>query len=392
MSENNTTIISNEETHANVPILNTKNIDEKLAYMELLISRYKLGQDIGLMLLTVRDKAEAKSNLKEYMSRLISFQKILLYKSEDVNEIVAHFGYSDDEIDKIKNNPKLLEFMDRLFKNNEYGYDSFYVSENTETENILFLKSFLITRAKKEDHTYYILTGYDSTHEEEYKNKYPISDYDAAWFLQLILLWDSFRERMKIHNQLNSKINEINLLIKEKEKKVEERTRSLLEALFDAKKYKIALELADVLVVLADASSHKVIYANELFETTTGYERATIISRKTIDSFDIISLSNSPEFFSEEFELAIRNSKVARGMYIVKTKNGNERQVDLSISRFAEGEGGSIYVIIGRDVTNERSIQKREKEYAENIEKLNRLIVNRELRIIELKRKVAQNI
>lgn len=392
MEENiDNNLLSENESHENVLVRREQEVNKKLVQAELLMSRYKVIHNIGLLLISTNSIDIAKSKFLEYLSSSLKFQKILMLKTGENISIMGDSGYNSEQLKTISDSNITIDYLAGLFKTKSL-YDSVFVESDDKGKELLGLESFLVGRVVSAEYTLYLIAGYDSENGSMYKYRYPLSNEDVSWFMQIVLLGNSFLERVKMFNQLNNKIKENDLLIQEKEKQVEERTRTLLEALFDAKKYKLALELADIMVILADTSSHKIIYANEMFEKISGYKRDIIISRKTLDFFTVSPLFGAINFFTDEFDYILKEGKSVHGMYIVETANGEEKQLDISTSKFVEDEGGSIYVIIARDVTDERSAQKREKEYAENIEKLNRLIVNRELRIIELKRKVAQSI
>lgn len=388
----NAQLLSDVEAHTNALVKREQEINRKLVLTELLITRYKIIHDIAVVLLRNNDIEEAKKNFLNQLRGELNFQKIIMLRIGESIEIISSVGYSKEGLDNLISNNKTRNLLDEIFKDKSGEFESAFVSENKDMIEAFDLNYALLSRAVYANEKFYIIGGYDTKEGVLYSYKYPIASTDQTWFTQLSILWSSFVERSNLFIQVNNKAEENKKLAEQREKQVEERTRALLDALFDAKKYKLALDQADIIVSLIDVASHKIIYANELFGRVFGYEIEQIVGRKSIEILNLIALSMSHDLFTDDFHSIMKNNRFIKGSYIATTKYNSEKQVDLSFSRFDEEGGGAIYVIIGRDVTEERSITAKEKEYAENIEKLNRLIINRELRIIELKRKIAQNI
>lgn len=383
-------LLNDVEAHTIALVRREQDLNRKLISTELLMKRYQVLHSLSLLFLRSHDAEKTKKEFLDYLISSMHFQKVILLSTISKFEVNDCRGYLDEESNRISTNKEeIIKSINKYFENSLIEFDSLYIDDSKESETLFGLNSFLIGKAHFGDGVIYILSGFDLANGSIFKSKYPLSIDDISWFIQLVVLWSSFLERTKLFEELNAAVASSLLLAEQREKQIEERTRALLDALFDAKKFKLALELADAVVLLVDASSHKIIYANELFEKISGYKRDKFVGRKTLEFLKLIPLDRGVHLFSPSFDLEIKNTNVFRGRFIFISEGGVEHELVLSISRFAEEGGGSVFVVIGRDVTSERNIVKQEQKYAEDIKKLNQLIVNRELRIIELKQRIA---
>lgn len=383
-------LLTEVEAHTNALIQREQEVNRKLVYTERMMSRYQSVHNIGLSLFKINNVIQAKNELLNFLEEQIHFQKILIISFDNGSLMYDYRGYTDEDISVVKNQGKdVISYLDLNISNLSSEYECIFLSNIEKSEELLGLSTFIVGRDVSTDNKFYFICGYDNKTGSMYNSKYPLKKEDINWYLQIIILWSSFLARSKLFEEINKKANENQLLAEQREREIEDRTRALLDALFDAKKYKLALELADAVVLLVDASSHKIIYANELFEKVTSLKREKAVGRKTLESLNLISLEKLDPFFSESFLNSIKDNGYFRGRYIYILEDKSEKELTISISRFNEEGGGSVYVIIGRDVTNERERIKQEKKHSEDIQKLNQLIINRELRIIELKQRIS---
>ncbi len=383
-------LLNEVEAHTNVLVKREQEINKKLVSTEFLVARYKVIHNVALLLLRINDMNEARKEFLNYLVVEMHFQKVLMIGVDASVEIYDNRGYEDSYINELASRGSLLsDKLGTYFESKSTEFDGVYVGDDSGAEAILGMSTFLVGRAIYKERKFYILSGYDSSRGDIYKAKYPLNKDDISWYIQIIVLWSSFLTRIRLFDEINKNASENLLLAKQREKQIEDRTRALLEALFDAKKFKLALELADAVVLLIDDATHKIIYANELFEKSTGYKRDKVVGKITIESLKLIPLDKSAYLFSMLFEVIMKKNNAFRGRYVFIAEDQSEKEFVISVSRFDEEGGGSLYVLIGRDVTSERDIIKKDKTYAEDILKLNQLIVNRELRIIELKQKIA---
>jgi PAS domain S-box-containing protein len=177
-------------------------------------------------------------------------------------------------------------------------------------------------------------------------------------------------------------------LVREREKEVEERTRALLDALYDAKKYLLILEQADLIVILLDGASRKFVYLNKRCEDLFGFERNEVLRSRTPEIFQFVALESHRDLFGDEFEESMESGKSFRNSFAYTAKDGHEGVVRLTVSKFVDEGGGVLYVFLGEDITSERERERIERKRTEETERLNQLMIGRELRMIALKEEI----
>ncbi|HXK38324.1 MAG TPA: PAS domain S-box protein [Candidatus Paceibacterota bacterium] len=378
--------------HANVLVQRGRELDQKLVAMELLMSRYQASHGIALLFSRVNEGANALLDFTEYLVREMHFQKVCVLRVGAAVSLIAQSGFSFDEIASYLKESEMVKkkFSEFWVASSETDAAMLVQVSPLETEKMIFgLSRFLIGYTPDGDDRLYIIAGYDTGKGALYENKYPLSDSDVFWFSQLVLLSGSFLIKMRLINELKQKASENLTIAEQREKQIEERTRALLDALFDAKKFRLVIERADMLVALIDSASHRFIFVNTLWEQLTGYSRDEVVGKKTFEFLHLEPLERQPKMFSSEFDAQIAGEGSYRGSFVLTDKNGDEQALSLSLSRMEDGAGGMLYVVIGRDIREDRERLARERSHFEEVEKLNQLMINRELRIIELKRQVS---
>jgi PAS domain S-box-containing protein len=382
--------------HSNVLIQRGRELDQKLVAMELLMSRYQASHAVALLFSQVDEKTDALLEFVNYLVLEMNFQKAgVLRVAKDV-ALVTQRGFTSAEVADFTSDQGAIRTAlagDVQEQNAIEGAALIDLrAQGADKGKRLFgLVRYLIGRAKDGDDELVIFAGFDDDKGALYENKYPLAEDDVFWFSQLVLLCISFLDKMRLFNALKQKAAENMILAEEREKQIEERTRALLDALFDAKKFRLVIERADMLVALIDSASHRFIFVNTLWERFTGFPRDSIIGKKTFEalSFEPLEhLEKQPKLFSAEFEMQIQSDGFSRGTFVSVDPTGSERAVSLSFSRFDDDAGGMLYVIIGRDISEDRERSARERARIEEVEKLNQLMINRELRIIELKQQL----
>lgn len=375
--------VSEVSAVAQAPLQGEKSVTRE----ESVLNRFKIVSDFASLFLRADDEHKLSADLLNQLQSKIPFARVLLLEDSFVQQNVTACGYSEQETQLLVENIKQIsQQLAGQFREDSQGvrYIGGEGAKSFGLNTSIFLEAYLVAKIPLEKKVYYLICG--TTGEA----RGAISEEDTYWFTTLALLLGSSFARIQSLLSLRKIIDENSHFVEEKEKLIEERTRALLDALFDAKKFRIVLELADVIVMLVDAAGGRIVYANLLFEKVTGYNREDVIERKTITILNLISLHKQSAMFSPEFDAKVKELGAFRENYICTTADGSERELVLSTSRIEEEGGGSLYVLIGRDVTDERALAQKEKQHLEELEKLNQLMINRELRIIELKQKLAQ--
>lgn len=379
--------------HTNVLIQRGIDLDRKLVAMELLMERYQRSHGVALLFSRTNEGISAIADFMKYLVQEMNFQKAFVVRIGKHAEIIAQKGFSESEIAPYTASEDTLRkaitpFMDGDEESENARLIVTNAKENAEEQLLLGLTRYLVGHTQDGEDMLFIVAGYDAAKGALYENKYPLVEDDIYWFSQLVLLCGSYLVKMRLFNELKQKATENQMLAEEREKQVEARTRALLDALFDAKKFRLVIERADMLVALIDSASHRFMFVNALWEELMGYTRDEVVGRKTFEFLELTALERQAKLFSPEFDEYIRTQGSFRGSFVYREKLGSERALSLSLSKFEDDAGGMLYVVIGRDISEDRERTARERSHIEDVEKLNQLMINRELRIIELKRQL----
>ena len=381
-----------QSTSHDAPFQSENNSNGKQDKVELLIKRYRDSHGIALLFSRTIDEFEAFQEFMKYLVLAMNFEKALMLRLGKEITFIAQYGYDEAVLkEKITHDGNLLSKLSKFIHDQNASEDVELITvdgEHDDDKKIFDLARYLIGYVVDGKERLFVITGYENQVKENSTNEDSLSTEDTYWFSQLVLLSGAFSGKIKLFNELQKKAKENLLLAEQREKQIEDRTRALLDALFDAKKFRLVLERADLLVAMIDAASRRYIYVNALWETLTGFSRNDVVGKKTFDILKLNPLEHALVLFSSEFDEYITLHGVFHGSYVYTTQNGEEYAFSLSISRFDDDAGGFVYVVIGRDITEDRERTLREKEHVEEVEKLNQLMINRELRIIELKRQI----
>lgn len=151
-------------------------------------------------------------------------------------------------------------------------------------------------------------------------------------------------------------------------------------------KFMLIVQNAGEHIIITDPDG-KIIYANKAAETTTGYSLTEMIGKRP-------SLwgGQMPKEFYEGMWDTIKNKKQRFKGEIINRRKGGQIYTALTDIAPVLGENGDIQFFVGieRDVTKEKEAQKAVEERAKELSKMNELMIGRELKMVELKREIAQ--
>ncbi len=153
----------------------------------------------------------------------------------------------------------------------------------------------------------------------------------------------------------------------------------------DLQKYKLALDSASNHIVITDADG-KVLYANNAAMSLTGYSQEEIIGQTPRLWGGLMG-----EAFYKDFWDQIKNKrKVYSGIFENKRKNGEVYLAQATVSPIVDETNELLgFVGVEEDVTDEHKIQKENAENLAKLAKFNELMVGRELKMVELKKKMS---
>jgi PAS domain S-box-containing protein len=165
------------------------------------------------------------------------------------------------------------------------------------------------------------------------------------------------------------------------EKALEKSNQEIRSALVDLAEQKFALD-QHAIVSITDRDGN-LTFVNDKFCAITGYSRDQLLGH---NHRIINSNFHDTEFFSNMYQL-IHSGAVWHGEVRNLTKGGDVFWLDTTIVPFmGDDEKPQSFIAIRSDITARKHAEQELKKSMHNLERLNRLMSDRELRIIELKR------
>jgi len=178
--------------------------------------------------------------------------------------------------------------------------------------------------------------------------------------------------------QVEANIRNLNMIL---EDKVRERTKRLQEANQSLQKFSLVIEHSPVIVIIIDRNS-VVEYVNPKYINVTGYSSKEVIGKK----ISLLNASNKHEKIYADLWNKILKGEEWHGDLCDQSKNKNIIWLHTSISPIIDDDFEiTHFVLISEDVTEKRNIDEKIKKYMEEMEQFNKSMVDREMRIIELK-------
>ena len=137
-------------------------------------------------------------------------------------------------------------------------------------------------------------------------------------------------------------------------------------------------------LLVADQESRKFFMANKKIQEMLGYTEDEL---KKIGVADIHPKEDLP-FVFQQFERQARK-EIAVARLPVKRKDGSVFYADISTAPLMIG--GKMYLMgIFRDITKEKEAEEKLNAKMEETERLNKLMIGRELKMVELKKEIKE--
>ena len=147
----------------------------------------------------------------------------------------------------------------------------------------------------------------------------------------------------------------------------------------------IAIESSNNHIVITDTEG-KILFANKAAEKLTGYSRDQMLGQTP----RLWGRQMSPEFYQRMWDIIKNQKQVFTGEVTNKRQNGENYIAQATISPVLDDHGTLTgFVAIEEDITERKQIEKTTQENLEKLEKLNNLMVGRELKMAELKKELA---
>jgi len=146
--------------------------------------------------------------------------------------------------------------------------------------------------------------------------------------------------------------------------------------------YKNLLASLPDMVVIVRAGL--IVYVNNSFETITGFSEGEAVGQ------DFLNFVEKDYQELKKQNMKLRSSGVNVLPYFIKmiTKKG---PLDVRVdSRFFDYQGGQVDLIVLTDVSDSVKSRKKIEEKVDELERLNHVMINRELQMMELKKKIKE--
>ncbi len=150
-------------------------------------------------------------------------------------------------------------------------------------------------------------------------------------------------------------------------------------------RYRKLFETAKDGILLIDPATEKIIDANPFLLDMIGYSLCDIIGKKLweIGTFEDIEVTKA--LFAE----LQKNGYVHYEDIPLKSKDGTEHAVEFVSNKYRI-DGSTMIQCNIRDITVRKTAEKKAATYLEELEKVNKTMVGRELKMVELKGEIEK--
>jgi PAS domain S-box-containing protein len=152
-------------------------------------------------------------------------------------------------------------------------------------------------------------------------------------------------------------------------------------------KLRKAVESSNEVIFLTD-SAGKFTYVNPSFTMLYGYSGNEVIGKKTPR---ILKSGAFDDAYHAKFWGEILEKRPVKNEFINRTKDGKLITVESSVNPIIDDHGNVTgFLAIQKDITLQKEEQKLLREKTEELEKFNKFAVGRELKMIELKKRIKE--
>ena len=139
-------------------------------------------------------------------------------------------------------------------------------------------------------------------------------------------------------------------------------------------------------IYLIRLDNNTIVYANERFERMFGYDHGEMIGKE-------VSMVNAPTYKTpEETKEDIEDVLIKNGEWHGEVKNikkdGTHFWCYANVSLFEYPKYGKVILSVHKDITEQKKIENDNKKHMDELEKVNKLMVDRELKMMKLKKEL----
>ncbi|GMQ94906.1 MAG: hypothetical protein BMS9Abin13_016 [Patescibacteria group bacterium] len=148
----------------------------------------------------------------------------------------------------------------------------------------------------------------------------------------------------------------------------------------------IAEKSFEGVVVVDPAQNYTFTYVNPMWEAMTGWSKDEVVGKETPR---ILKSGKHDQAFYKKMWNTILEGKIFVGDLVNKRKDGTLYDTDIAIFPIKDGHGKTIFFAeISRDITEKKKIERKLQTRTDEVERFNKLMVGRELKMIELKKEI----
>ncbi len=165
------------------------------------------------------------------------------------------------------------------------------------------------------------------------------------------------------------------------------KTKEMAETMTkDLVKFKLALDSNNSHVIITD-SDGVIVYANDSVTRLTGYSREEIIGKTP----RLWGQQMPADFYAKFWDIIKNKRQVFRGEVTNKRKDGELYIAEAIVSPIISQEGDLLgFVGAELDVTDRKKGEEAKQKHTDELEKINDLMVDREMKMIEMKKELEQ--
>jgi len=185
---------------------------------------------------------------------------------------------------------------------------------------------------------------------------------------------------------MNKKIEQLNKKIKRLEKRLA-KSKGIEEELKNSEeRFKILFEYAPDAYFLSDLKGG-FIDGNIAAEKLIGYKKKEIIGKSML-KLKLLSLNQIPKA-AKRLALHALGESTEPGEFILSRKDRSQALVEISGTP-VKIKGKVVVLGIARDITKRKEAEEALKKKNEDLEKFKKLVLGRELKMVELKKRIKE--